>query len=71
MGETPFNKSLRDVLVGLVEEVRALCKEVASTKETYAEKLKKGLSSLTSLPSIPLQSFTPSTTSTRSRKKQL
>ena len=69
MGESPFNESTRDVLVGLVEEVRALQEEVASTKETYAERLKKGLPSSTSLPSIPL-SLTPST-STKSRKKQL
>ena len=45
--ENPFIKEKerkeRDVLKGLVEEVRALRKEVAL--ENYAEKLKKGLSS--------------------------
>jgi len=44
-GENPFIKEKerkeRDVLKGLVEEVKALRKEVAP--ETYAEKLKKGL----------------------------
>jgi len=71
-----------DVLKGLVEEVRALRKEVAPIKETYAERLKKDLPSLSSLPS--LLSTTPpsssrvigstpssSSTSTRSKKKQL
>ena len=47
VGENPFIKENkrkeRDVLKGLVEEVRALRKEVAP--ETYVEKLKKGLSS--------------------------
>ena len=59
-----------DVLKGLVEEVRALRKEVAPTKETYAERLKKNLPSSSSLLSLPLPSPTPST-STRSKKKQL
>ena len=78
LGENPFTQEkekekVNDVLKGLVEEVRALRKEVASTKETYAERLKKGLSSSSSL---PLLSPTPSPssrsfTSTRSKKKQL
>ena len=82
LGENPFAKEeeekAKDVLRGLVEEVRALRKEVASTKETYAERLKKDLPTTTSssLPSPPLLSPTPassswSTTSTRSKKKQL
>jgi hypothetical protein len=80
-GENPFIKGkekAKDILQGLVEEVRALRKEVAPTKETYAERLKKDLPSSPSLPSSlspPLPS-TPSpssrsSTSTRSKKKQL
>ena len=77
-GENPFKEKAQDVLKGLVEEVKALHKEVASTKvETYAERLKKGLPSTSSLPSSsssspptsPLSSRSP--TSTRSKKKQL
>jgi len=78
LGESPFTQEkekekekANNILKGLVEEVRALRKEVAPTKETYAERLKKGLpSSSSSLPSSPLPSPTPST-STRSKKKQL
>jgi hypothetical protein len=73
VGENPFIKGkekAKDILQGLVEEVRALRKEVAPTKETYAERLKKNLPSSSSLPSLPLPSPTPST-STRSKKKQL
>ena len=66
-GENPFikgNEKTKDVLKGLVEEVRALRKEVAPTKETYAERLKKDLpSSFSPLSSLP-------STSTRSKKKQ-
>ena len=55
VGENPFIKEKerkeRDVLKGLVEEVRALHKEVALKTQTYAEKLKKGLSSSTFAPS--------------------
>ena len=77
-GENPFTQEkekANDVLKELVEEVRALCKEVAPTKETYAEKLKRDLPSLSSLP-LSLLSPTPSpfsrsSTSTRSKKKQL
>ncbi len=82
-GENPFikgkEKQEKDVLKGLVEEVRALCKEVAPIRETYAERLKKDLSS-SSFPSLSLPSpssrvtsSTPSSTSTstRSKKKQL
>ena len=73
-GENPFIKGkekAKDILQGLVEEVRALRKEVAPTKETYAERLKKNLPSSSSLlPSSPIPSPTPST-STRSKKKQL
>src|SRR6266699_7240566 len=50
-GENPFIKgkeNAKDALKGLVEEVRALCKEVAPTKETYAERLKKDLLSSSS-----------------------
>jgi hypothetical protein len=76
IGENPFTREeeeeeeTRDVLKGLVEEVRALRKEVAPTKETYAERLKKDLPSSSSLPSLSLPPPTPST-STRSKKKQL
>jgi len=80
-GETPFiqgKERAKDVLRGLVEEVRALRKEVAPIKETYAERLKKDLLSSSSLPSLvsPPLPFTPSpssrsSTSTRSKKKQL
>ena len=77
VGKNPFTKeetakeeTVEDVLKGLVEEVRALRKEVAPTKETYAERLKKNLSSSSSLLSTLLLSPTPST-STRSKKKQL
>jgi len=72
-GENPFTKEkekTKDVLKGLVEEVRALRKEVAPTKETYAERLKKDLPTSSSLPFSSLLFPTPST-STRSRKKQL
>ena len=81
-GENPFIKEKerkeRDVLKGLVEEVRALRKEVAPTKETYVERLKKDPPSSSSLPSSlpPPPPSTPSpssssSTSTRSKKKQL
>ena len=78
-------RSEEDVLKGLIEDVRALYKEIAPTKETYAEKLKKCLSSSstfapssttsTTSPS-PLSSLSPptsstSSTSTRGKKKQL
>ena len=36
-------EKINDVLKGLIEEVRALYKEVAPTKETYVERLKKDL----------------------------
>jgi len=79
IGENPFAKEeeekAKDVLKGLVEEVRALRKEVAPIKETYAERLKKDLPSLSSLPSsLPPSTSSPSSrssTSTRSKKKQL
>jgi len=78
VGENPFiqgKEKADDVLKGLVEEVRALRKEVAPTKETYAERLKRDLPSLSSLPSLLSTSPTPSpsrsSTSTRSKKKQL
>jgi len=88
LGENPFiqeeeeekkeKEKANDVLKGLVEEVRALRKEVAPTKETYAERLKKDLPSSSSLPSssLPPPPSTPfpssrSSTSTRSKKKQL
>ncbi len=82
VGENPFikekQKQEKDVLKGLVEEVRALCKEVAPIKETYAESLKKDLPTLSSLPSSLLppppstsSHFSRSSTSTRSKKKQL
>ena len=60
VGENPFIKEKeRDVLKGLVEEVRALCKEVALKTQTYAEKLKKGLSSSTFAPSSSTTSSSP------------
>ena len=69
---------MRHVLLGLVENIRALRKELAPIKETYAERLKKGLPSSSSLPSSlspptpsPCSRVTTSTTSTRSKKKQL
>jgi len=87
LGENPFiqkeeeekeKKKTNDVLKGLVEEVRALRKEVAPTKETYAERLKKDPPSSSSLPSSlsppPPSAPSPSSrssTSTRSKKKQL
>jgi len=85
LGENPFiqeeeeeeeeeeKENANDVLKGLVEEIRALRKEVAPIKETYAERLKKDLpSSSSSLPYSSLPSPTTSTsTSTRSKKKQL
>ena len=91
VGEDPFTKEKerkeRDVLKGLVEEVRALRKEVAPKTQTYAEKLKKGLSSSTfassssttsssTTSSSPPPSLSPptsstSSTSTRGKKKQL
>ena len=82
VGENPFikekQKQEKDVLKGLVEEVRALRKEVAPIKETYAESLKKDLPTLSSLPSSLLppppstsSHFSRSSTSTRSKKKQL
>ncbi len=67
-----------DVLRGVAEEVKALCKEIAPIKETYAERLKKDLPSLSSLPSslLPPPPSAPSPSSrssisTRSKKKQL
>ena len=76
--EEKEKKKTNNVLKGLVEEVRALRKEVAPTKETYAERLKKDPLSSSSLPSSlsPLLPSTPSpssrsSTSTRSKKKQL
>ena len=85
VGENPFIKERerkeRDVLKGLVEEVKALRKEVAPrAPKSYAEKLKQGLSSSTSAPPPPPPpSSFPSTstadsskpTSTRGKKKQL
>ena len=80
-GENPFTQGkekANNVLKGLVEEVRALRKEVAPIKETYAERLKRDLpfSSSSSLPSLSLLSPTPSpsnrsSTSTKNKKKQL
>jgi hypothetical protein len=59
VGKNPFTKeetakeeTAEDVLKGLVEEVRALRKEVAPTKETYAERLKKNLPSSSFLPTL-------------------
>ena len=83
LGEKPFiqekekeKEKANDVLKGLVEEVRALRKEVAPIKETYAERLKKDLPSSSSLlsSSSPPSTSSPSSrnsTSTRSKKKQL
>jgi len=84
LGGNPFiqeekekeKEKANDVLKGLVEEVRALRKEVAPIRETYAERLKKDLPSSSSLPSSPLLPSTPSPSSrssmsTKSKKKQL
>ena len=88
-GENPFvkekEKKEKNILKGLVEEVKALYKEVAP--KTYAEKLKKGLSAFTFAPPsppVPPSSSAPTTskvassttnftgpTSTRGKKKQL
>jgi hypothetical protein len=73
VGENPFIKGkekTNNILKGLVEEVRALRKEVAPTKETYAKRLKKNLPTSSSLPSSLLP-FPTTSTSTRSKKKQL
>src|SRR5271168_4967670 len=63
LGENPFlqekEEQEKEVLKGLVEEVKALCKEVAPTKETYAERLKQGLFSSSFSPSSSLLLFTP------------
>jgi len=73
IGENPFIKEeeekAKDVLKELVKEARALYKEVAPTKETCIERLKKNLPTSSPLP-LSLPSPTPST-STRSKKKQL
>ena len=86
--ENPFvkgkEKQEKNVLKGLVEEVRALRKEVAPIRETYAKRLKKDLSSSSFPPSSSLPSsssfsrvtsstpsFSSTSTSTRSKKKQL
>jgi len=50
--KTAKKETAEDVLKGLVEEVRALRKEVALTKETYTERLKKNLPSSSFLPFI-------------------
>ncbi len=82
LGENPFlqekEKQEKEVLKGLVKEVRALRKEVAPIKETYAGRLKQGLSSSSFSPSSSLPSstpipstFSPPSTSTRSKKKQI
>ena len=84
-GENPFiqgKEKANNVLKGLVEEVRALRKEVAPIKESYTKRPKKDLSSSSSLSSLLLLSSSPSpssrvississSTSTRSKKKQL
>ena len=61
VGENPFIKEKerkeRDVLKGLVEEVKALRKEVAP--KTYAEKLKKGLAASSFAPSSTTSSSPP------------
>ena len=64
--ETEKEKQETDILKGLVEEVRALRKEVAP--KTYTEKLKKGLSSSTysSLSSPPPSSTTSPSSSSSS-----
>ena len=74
-------ETAEDILKGLVEEVRVFCKEMAPIKETYAERLRKGLPSSSSPPPLLSPSTTPSpssrvtsapsSTSTRSKKKQL
>jgi len=79
VGKNPFiegkaeEEKANNVLKGLVEEVRALCKEVAPIKETYAKRLKKDLPSSSSLLSSLLPStpspFSKSSISTRSKKK--
>ena len=86
VGRNPFIKEkveevkapekAKDVLEGLVEEIRALYKMVAPIKETYAKRLKKDLPSLSSLPSSVLPPFTSTPSpfsrsfiSTRSKKK--
>ena len=67
VGENPFIKEKerkeRDVLKGLVEEVRALRKELALKTQTYADKLKGGLSSSTFAPSSSTTSSSPPSSS--------
>ena len=67
-----------NILKGLTEEVRALYKEVALIKETYAKRLKRDLPFLSSLPSLSSLSpsptpspFSKSSTFIKSKKKQL
>ena len=70
MEEKAEEEKANDILKGLVEEVRALRKEVAPIKERYVKRLKKDLPSLSSLPSrLPLPPTLSA--STRSKKKQL
>jgi len=80
-GGEPFQPAL-DALKEVAKEVKALRKEMAPIKETYAERLKKDLSSsssssLPSSPPLPLppplsnRSSTSTSTSTRNKKKQL
>ncbi len=70
-----IEKQKTDILKGLVEEVKALCKEVAP--KTYAEKLKKGLtpptlpSSSFSFSSSPFPLTSKATSNTKGKKKQL
>src|SRR5436853_6541558 len=72
-GEPYLKENAKDILKGLVEKV-------APIKETNVESLKKGIPSLPSLPSLLLSptpspssrvTSIPSSTSTRSKKKQL
>ena len=68
----------KDVLEGLVKEIRALYKMVALIKETYVKRLKKDLPSSSSIPSLVLLPSTStsspssrSSISIKSKKKQL
>ena len=74
VGENPFikgkEKQEKDILKGLVEEVRALRKEVAPIKEIYVKRLKKDLFFSPSS-RVTSNIFSSSSTSTRSKKKLL
>jgi len=52
-------KIRKEVLKGLIKEIKALCKEVVLIKKTYIKRLKQGLSSSSFSPFSSLLFFTP------------